>query len=142
MSPESPKRGRPSLFTPERVAAILAIVAGGGNLVDAAATVGVHKKTVERWLRHGRRTGTANAAYQEFCARYMEHEARSIIDSEKLVTIASKKDVDTAKWLLERRRPHLWGPRSNEFRRLQKQVAELEKIVFAREGATHANHGD
>jgi hypothetical protein len=56
--------GRPSLFTPERARAALAL-AGGDSLRWVAFAAGVSRRTLQAWLERGRRGDPAYAAWAE-----------------------------------------------------------------------------
>ncbi|MFF3843447.1 hypothetical protein [Streptomyces sp. NPDC001930] len=50
----TPRRGRPSMLTPDRIEVITHVLGIGVSVGDAAAAVGIARGTLSRWLARGR----------------------------------------------------------------------------------------
>lgn len=126
---EPRKPGRPSTFTPERAKLILSLITDGVYLTEAAAEAGVSKSTVQRWIRHGKRTGAANQAYQEFRNGYAQARAKASIVCQKLFHQSATKDPKMAVEWLRFNHPDRWGADRAEMRAMRKEVAELKQLL-------------
>ena len=67
--------GRPSKFCQEVIDKIIEKLRNGRFLSVAAASAGVNRWTVNRWLRRGKRSGESDKPYREFRQRYIEARA-------------------------------------------------------------------
>lgn len=99
-----PKRGkgRPSLLTPERETRLLARIAEGLPLRQAANLAGMSYETLNRW----RIQGEAKGAKPEFRHFWQSLRKAQALAMERLVSRiqkAARKDWKAAAWLLERR---------------------------------------
>ena len=68
--------GRPSKFTPDRVAAFIDAITKGHGVRSAAALAGVSEGIVFRWLRQGREA--KSGAFYDFVQQYEEAQAKPL----------------------------------------------------------------
>jgi hypothetical protein len=104
---------RPSTATPERLKAIEGALARGAPLSVAAASAGVSRRTVSRWLQEGyiaRRSLSAvpDQSEPDGATGDADDEAiqRALLGT---VLRASREDWRAAAWLLRRRWPERYG---------------------------------
>ncbi len=131
---------RTSLLTPEILIQLDDLAGYGVSDAGIAASLGISRATFYEWLKRGARerrrlaqprakAKDAEAIYVAFLDTYKKALAR--LEKNDLVTIgvASKGYWQAAAWRLERRFPETWSSVSRELRELQKQVAELAKVI-------------
>jgi Homeodomain-like domain len=101
------ERGRPSKLTPERLDDLVVLLAARVPVEVAARSVGVSRRTLDRWLRQEElreRVAHARAAGPEGADALTE--ARLVV----LLLRAASVDWKASAWFLERRYPKHWGP--------------------------------
>jgi transposase len=99
---------RPSKLTPERVDDLLVLLAARVPVEVAARSVGVSRRTLDRWLRQSdlrARVEQARAAGAQ--ATDALSEARAVV----LILRAAQTDWRASAWWLERRWPERWAQR-------------------------------
>lgn len=118
-----PLNGRPSSLTPAITAKVCEVISAGCCLAVAAAYVGVSKRTIQRWMKLGRKKGP----YRDFRRAVQRAKAQAEMRDVLIIGKASQKFWQAAAWRLERRYPHRWG-RSNRDKAVeaQKQVSPEE----------------
>jgi Homeodomain-like domain len=100
------ERGRPSKLTPERLDDLVVLLAARVPPEVAARSVGVSRRTLDRWLRQdelGERLAQARAAGPEGTDALIE--ARLVV----LLLRAASVDWKASAWFLSRRWPERWG---------------------------------
>jgi transposase len=129
---------RPSLLTPEIVAAARKLIATALFSDTVAACLGVSRSAFYVWLRRGakelRRLESPKAKPKESEVIYVEFvnsikRGRSEGEYRDLETIqaASAAAWQAAAWRLERRFPHRWGSQTGEIRRIARELEELKQ---------------
>ncbi len=112
MTDKSP--GRPTKLTPEVQEKLLQALSVGSPRAHAAAYAGVDDSTLRRWLVRGRKED--EGPYAEFRQVVLEAESRAQMAAMACVTKAVREgDWKAAAWMLERRRPEQFAPRSRLF---------------------------
>lgn len=108
--------GRPTLLTPESMAAIVDMVRGGRSLWAAAEAMGMSGNTVTSWYNRGSGKGwrPATAEYVEFYKAVKQAKGQAVERFEGLfveaaVVAATRGDVKPIEKWLERNAPH-WKP--------------------------------
>jgi len=106
--------GRPDKLTPEIQKKICDAIRAGNYIETAAAYSGVHKATLYRWLKDGRKANRGKK--KEFCDAVDNALAQSeISDVLKMQKLGDEKqDWKSVAWRLERRFKHWRAP--NEVR--------------------------
>jgi hypothetical protein len=66
------RRGRPSSLTPERADTLVGLFAAGATVTDAAATVGVTRRTVELWRARAYSTRPEDRLYVDLEKRLQQ----------------------------------------------------------------------
>lgn len=130
--------GRPTDLTPPVREKILQALSLGNSRKQAAAFAGIGESTFRRWLQRGREE--PEGVFREFRESVLEAEARAQIAAMACVTKAIRDgDWKAAAWMLERRVPEQFAPRSRLFdphRVLE--ILEEEGLVVDRERALQA----
>lgn len=114
--------GRPSKYTPERVARIVQLLEAGNTRKAAATASGIAEATFHAWC----------AEYPEFSEQIKEAESEA--ESKhvgNILTAASKGAWQASAWWLERRRHEDWGKKDR-----------IEVINSVRELARAANQDE
>lgn len=104
-------RGRPSKLDDLTAHRVIASVKKGLPRDTAAKLAGVVPSTLFLWLKKGRE-GDPN--YSDFSDRVREAEAFGEAELVGLMRDHSKSSWQACAWLLERRRPQVWGARKYE----------------------------
>lgn len=127
------RRGRPEKLTPEIQSELAKYIAMGHYLDTAAQLAGIHRNTVNLWLKRGRKE--SKGKYHDF-----------LVAIKRALAEAEKKDVDiinsaassgiwqAAAWKLERRYPDRWGRKDRlnlNTNEKVKKIIEIE-VVDAR----------
>lgn len=115
--PAARPRGRPTGLTPEVADSILSVIADGGSLRDAAASVGVRHTLICQWRANGEKPG-ARAHFADFADRLKATRAAAKLDMIALITKHARKSWLACAWILERRYPNEFGLRH----RVQAQI--------------------
>jgi transposase len=122
------RTGRPThLLDPDRREAVFSAIRAGATLRDASEAAGVGYSTLKGWRAQGRKDVKAGSdtEYSAFLAHTKKAAAEFITTNVKAITEHGKKSWQALAWLLERRRPDLFGDQRGEVRRLSKLVEEL-----------------
>jgi Homeodomain-like domain len=99
--------GRPTKLTPDRADDLVVLLAARVPVEVAARSVGVSRRTLDRWLRQGElreRVEQTRVAGPQGSAAALE--ARLIV----LLLKAAQFDWRASAWYLERKAPSRWGP--------------------------------
>lgn len=106
-----PDLGRPSKLTPEIRDKVLQAIQLGCPRKQAAAFGGIDEATLRRWLARGR--DPDEEPYAPFREAVLEAEAKATVALVGSITQAARGgDVRASIWLLERKLPELFSPRS------------------------------
>lgn len=100
--------GRPTKFSQDVAAEILAALRRGHYMETAAALAGISKDTLYRWLKAGARFESAELTAFWIEVEKAQAEAEDL-DLTVLHRAVEKGDVETAKWRLSHRNPGRWG---------------------------------
>lgn len=151
--------GRPTKLTPETQARIIKVLEAGGLREDACRANDVDTRTFRLWMHLGRKPD-AKLIYRDFYRAvvraesfaanfYLDVVKRSAdrieetvketvtpipggVQKKREVTQRHVLDPESAKWWLERMRPHQFGKRAvEEVVALEAEVAELKAILDA-----------
>jgi transposase-like protein len=101
------KPGRPKgsvKLTPERTDIIVEALENGHSLTSAARMAGLHRDTLQRWMKRGRKGESPL-----LCHLYVTVQEALAKSEQKLVELVfnhAEKDWRAAAWLLARRFPH------------------------------------
>lgn len=96
----SAKIGRPSKYTPERVAQILEYLRVGNTRGTAGQASGISKETFCQWLN----------TYPDFADQVKEAEAEAVtLHVGNIANAAAKGTWQASAWILERRHYQDWG---------------------------------
>jgi hypothetical protein len=101
------KGGRPTKLTREIVDKIVRLVGVGNYMETAAATCGISKDTLYRWLKQGARQGKGLA--RDLADGVYEATARCEAHDVAFMHKAAETDWRAAAWRMERRNPERWG---------------------------------
>lgn len=127
-------------------AQIVKLISGGCYLSDSAASVGLSKETVYRWIRIGKKALAErenggevkpdDIVYYNFYRAIQKAKARGVRLLLNRIKAATEKDWHAAAWILERKDPKRWGRNKLELTELYRQIKELrdevDAIYFAR----------
>lgn len=130
--------GRPSLFAPETIDKIIALITEGHYLSEVAPAVGLSRSTVRSWLTRGKRTGEADKPYRQFLARYHAACGERILSLERTVRAAAREDGELALKMLAVLKRSRYGRDANEIKRLHKRLDEITAMIA---GKGTANDG-
>ncbi len=100
------KRGRPKgsvKLTPTRTEVIVEGLEKGHSLTSAARLAGLHRDTVQRWMKRGRKG--ESPLFSDFFVTVQDALAKSEQKLVALVLNHAEKDWRAAAWLLSRRFP-------------------------------------
>jgi transposase len=100
--------GRPKL-EPIITQRIVDLIRAGNFLEVAATASGIHKSTLHRWLRHGRKQ--VRGRYRKFLTAVEKAQAESESRDVALIAKAASEDWRAAAWRLERKVPRRYGAR-------------------------------
>jgi hypothetical protein len=98
------KPGRPTVWNPERQAALLGAIEQGVPLKQAAAIAGVSYDTLNYWQNRGENE-SAPEEYRQFCQLLRRSQAVAMQVHLSSICDAAKRDWRAAAWMLERRFP-------------------------------------
>jgi transposase len=100
--------GRPTKLDPQIASRIVDLVRAGNFMETAAATCGIHRVTLYRWLEKGeaQKEGALRAFYLAVTRAEADSEARDLL----IITKAAPGDWRASAWRLERRYPRKYGP--------------------------------
>lgn len=101
------KGGRPTKLTREIVDKIVRLVGVGNYMETAAATCGISKDTLYRWLKQGARQGKGLA--RDLADGVYEATARCEAHDVAFMHKAAETDWRAAAWRLQHRFPERWG---------------------------------
>lgn len=101
-------------FSPERGAAVLAMLQAGHSLEVAAGGAGAHRVTVWRWVQRGRADLEAGVQSElaTFAKDYAHAEASALAQAESNLLEHGRNDWRANVRFLEARRPDTWGPKA------------------------------
>ncbi len=130
--------GRPTSLTPGIQEKVLQALAVGNYRKQAAAYAGIDDSTLRRWLARGR--NHHDAPYASFRKAALEAESRSQIASLGVIAKAARDgDWKAAAWLLERRVPEQYAPKSRLFDPYRVlEILEDEGLLHDRDRALQA----
>lgn len=156
----SPSGGRPTLLTPEIAEHIRKAIRGSSTLKDAAMSIGVGYRSVERWLSDGeehdkdcmgpnrwdaerqrevRVCTKPKHEFWQFWHLVQQAEAELVVElSARLTQMAQAKDRQAILDILRRLRPTTWTP--VEQRRVQIQMPGGLRLEHC-DKAVDASHG-
>ena len=97
---------RPTKFTAEVADRIIQFVRLGASVAVAAEAAGINPETCYRWRQRG------EAPYRRFHGALLEAEAVCELRLVGLIARAAVSDPKWAAWLLARKFPQRWGPKS------------------------------
>lgn len=119
---------RPTIFTEELQAAIVAEVEAGGRYDDACEAHGVHRSTLYRWLERGE---LGEEPYDGFCDALMRARATAKLNAVKNVRagmLPSKEpaaDWKAEAWYLERTDSANYGPNAIATIKLEREIGGI-----------------
>lgn len=133
-----PDTGRPTDLTPEIAEKLVQAASLGSYRKQAAAFAGVDERTLRRWLQRGH--AEPDSLYAALRARLLEAEARTQVAAMGTITKAIRDgDWKAAAWMLERRTPEQYSPRSRLFDPYRVlEILEEEGLVVDRDRALQA----
>lgn len=108
------ENGRPSRLTPEVQEKVLQALGLGNTRAHAAAYAGVGERTFRRWMSEGQEEG--EGPYAELRQAVLAAESRAQMMAMGAIAKAIRDgDWKAAAWMLERRVPEYYAPRSRLF---------------------------
>lgn len=127
-----PRPGRQPKISQAVVDSIIAMIAAGNFRSHACKRVGIHLATLKRWLKMGREQAEQypDSLYVQLRDRLLV--AETAVESalvKTIVVVGMTEDVKHAEWYLERKYPQRWGRYRGELKQLEKEVAELKKMI-------------
>jgi hypothetical protein len=121
--PRKRKVGRPSKFTPEVRAAILASLSYGCTMEGAADAAGINVDSLYTWLARGRRLGRGPFhAFSDAVQVALGESENSLV---AMIRAAGPEDWKAALALLERRWPSRWALGTQIRAEAEKQVSAM-----------------
>lgn len=96
--------GRPIGLTPDVAQRVVEQLRATGDLQTALASVGVCRRTFQRWMRRD------DPGARDFRARVEQARAQVEASNVLSITRASRADWRAAAWMLEHEFPQRWGP--------------------------------
>lgn len=90
---------------------IVKMVREGAYYCHAAGAAGITKQTLYNWKARGEADieSGAESLYRELVERIRQAEDEAVVDAEKRVFAAGKRDYKAAIVYLSKRRPDVWG---------------------------------
>lgn len=129
--------GRPRELTPAIIKEVADLIPRTMYIETVADAIGVHRVTINRWLKDGgkeqrrrERGKEPNHKYDlhcEFCIAVKKALAGAESDHLQQVQAAGTQQWQACAWVLERRFLNKWSLNRGELRELKKRLAELEK---------------
>jgi hypothetical protein len=122
-------RGRKPKLTPEVSQRIIELVRIGNYLDAAAASCGIHRSTLHRWLVKGEEQ--SHGMYREFFLAIDRAQGEGELRDCVLIAKAAQTDWRAAAWRLERRAPRKYGARIQATLReeVESMLAHLETVL-------------
>lgn len=117
--PPKQKTGKPTKFTKETVAQILAYIRNGNYAESAALACGVAKRTLTTWR-------SKFPTFDE-AIRLAESQAECI--AVKKILCAGKKDPRYLQWFLSRKHYERWGDQRHDILELRKDIEILKNAL-------------
>src|SRR5262245_58545278 len=114
-------------LTPRRLAQLVKALELGVSRATATAAVGIHAKTLQRWLKWGRHADAG--PYHDFAAAVEAVEARAQELLVQRVVNAGEKDWRASAWLLSRRWPEEYGTETNHIAELRRHIVRLQEAL-------------
>lgn len=115
--------GRPTKLTPELQADYLKALRRCLYLETAARCVDLDPKTVQNWMRDGKKE--PNGEYGEFFRAVKRELALAEAERVSMLTAHGAETWQALAWLNERSAPERWGDQKREVRKLEKLVRQL-----------------
>jgi hypothetical protein len=125
-----PAGGKPGSLTPQVQTAVCKSLRAGNTRPVAALAAGIGYTTFRTWMRLGKSQGKGQ--YRTFRTRVRTSEAEALQKMLARVVKASSKSWHAAAWFLERKAPQDWSNNAKRIVQLEKQVAELVKLLASR----------
>jgi transposase-like protein len=128
------KTGRPTLLLDRvRRTAVLDAIRAGASFTDACLAAGVGYTTFKSWRRQARLDAAAGkaTAFTAFRADVKKAAAQFVTANTQAIQEHGQKSWQARAWLLERRRPDLFGDQRAEVRRLTRLVEDLLRQIAA-----------
>jgi transposase-like protein len=119
------KQGRPSKFTPELQAEIIALIKMGNFVEVACSLVGINKSTFYDWMKKGEESNHPRNKYRKFQEAVEQAKAWSEARDVAIITKASVYDWHAAAWKLTRQHPDKYGLK--EYEDFDTDVTESEE---------------
>lgn len=122
-------RGRKPKLTPEISQRIIELVRIGNYLDTAAASCGIHRSTLHRWLVKG--DEQSHGMYREFFLAIDRAQGEAELRDCVLIAKAAQTDWRAAAWRLERRAPRKYGAQIQATLReeVESMLAHLETVL-------------
>jgi hypothetical protein len=137
MDNDKPKRGPKPKLTPELTRGIIEYIKKGNHRSVAAKRFGLGISTLRAWLKTGREHTVLdfqNSLYRQLLAGILEAEVEVETRAVNSILLAGQvEDPRLLCWYLERKYPERWGKYVGELRELQRELAELRKMIAERE---------
>lgn len=98
-----------TVFKPETVDRLIAMLRAGSYMNVACAAAGISRQTYQVWMTRGKSGESADAPFAEFRERVEQAfaEAETVLTTR--IAAASRENWQAAAWLLERRHPERWA---------------------------------
>jgi hypothetical protein len=123
------RAGRPCKLNPELQKQICDIILDGNYRDVAAVAVGISKSSLAHWIMKGKRQDKGK--YRDFLKAILKAEKDAEIAKVREIYLTAAKEPANARWWLERKFPHRWGPDRGLIEKLTRQVEEAEINVRA-----------
>lgn len=122
-------RGRKPKLTPEILQRIVELVRIGNYLDASAASCGIHRSTLHRWLVKGEEQ--SHGMYRQFFLAIDRAQGEAELRDCVLIAKAAQTDWRAAAWRLERRAPRKFGAQIQATLReeVESMVAHLETVL-------------
>ena len=134
-------KGRPCKLTPQLIKEFKKVLRNTLFIETACCCVNIDRYSMKRWLKEGKeeyeRLATDEKAvpnkkkqlYLDFFIAYRETLARADEEMGQLMQKHMKTSWQAIAWMRNSRWPERWGSDKKEIKELQKQLADIQKIL-------------
>lgn len=105
----------------------------GNTRTDSAAYAGITFGALRNWIRKGNK---GVEPYAALVVTLKQAESHAIVRNVAIVQRAALDSWQAAAWLLERKRPEDWSRDSVLIRKLERENAELRRLLSERDFGT------
>jgi hypothetical protein len=124
--------GRPTKLTPELMDLYLSVLPGVYFLETAAELCGIHRMTVNRWMKRGEKALSKGLSgdwdiYRRFYIAARKATAEKLKKHISAAETFAETDPKHLQWLIEKISPDLWGDQRHKIAEIDRRLKKMEE---------------